>query len=64
MNASEQARAEKIKATMEEAILEGDIDKFRSTYEKTLSHWYMPAKERKAYYMRFIKRAAELREEA
>ena len=64
MSTSEQKRAEEIKATMEQAILEGDMDKFRAAYEKTLSHWYMPAKERKAYYMRFIRRVVELREEA
>ena len=63
MSTGDQKRAEEIKAAMEEAILERDIDKFRAAYEKTLSHWYMPAKERKAYYTRFIKRVVELREE-
>lgn len=64
MNAQDQRRSEQIKMAMDEAILEGDLEKFREAYGKTLSHWYMPAKERKAYYMRFIKRVAELREEA
>lgn len=63
MSTGDQKRAEKIKAAMEQAILERDVDKFRAAYEKTLSHWYMPAKERKEYYMRFIKRAVELGEE-
>jgi hypothetical protein len=63
MTESEIRRANELRAQMEKAINEGDIDGFRAAYARTLSHYYMPAKERKAYYKRFIERAVELRDE-
>lgn len=63
MTSAEVRRAGKIRMQMDKAIKDGDMDGFRAAYERTLSHWYMPAKERKAYYMKFIKRMVELRHE-
>ena len=48
-------RAEKLRDELNEAIANKDKGQFQELYGKLLSHNYMPAKERKEFYLRFIK---------
>lgn len=54
MTDTEKKRAEEIRADLEKAIAEVDVDKFLAAYGKTLSHYYMPARDRKEYYRRML----------
>ncbi len=48
-------KAEQIKAELEEAIKNVDIDRFKAAYDITLTkYWYLTKKERSDYYMRFL----------
>ena len=63
MNDQDKRRADKLRQDMEIAIREKDTAAFMAAYGKTLSHWYMPVKEQREFYMRMIKACAKERSE-
>ena len=48
-------RAEKLRDELNAAIADKDRERFQELYGKLLSHNYMPAKERKEFYLRFLR---------
>ena len=55
MTEQDKRRADKLRQAMEIAIREKDTAAFMAAYGKTLSHYYMPVKEQRDFYMRMIK---------
>ena len=48
-------KVEQVKAELEEAIKNADINRFKAAYDITLiKYWYLTKKERSGYYMRFL----------
>lgn len=48
-------RVDEIRAELETAIAERNIDRFKTAYNVTLTkYWYLTKRERSSYYMRFL----------
>lgn len=54
MTEGDKKRANKIRAEMEAATKDRDVERFQAAYKKTLSHDYMSSKERSKYYLNFL----------